>query len=73
MNTFLQIIQVSSAVIMIFLILLHHAKSDGIAAMGGSSQMFKSTSGLDKGLSVVTWGFSIIFFVISAALGWRLL
>lgn len=42
------IIQVLSAVLLIVLILLHSPKGDGIAAIGGASQMFSSQKAQKK-------------------------
>ncbi|HEY9793743.1 MAG TPA: preprotein translocase subunit SecG [Candidatus Obscuribacterales bacterium] len=58
------------SVIMVGLILLHAPKGEGMGGIGGSATVFGSVKrGAEAGLDRITWGFSILFMVISALLG----
>ena len=57
------ILQVISSVLLIVLILLHSPKGDGIAAIGGASQMFSSQKSAEKGLNKLTGIIAGIFIV----------
>jgi len=48
MVTFIWILQIISAIFSIILVLLHSPKGDGIAGIGGASQLFTSQKGLIK-------------------------
>ena len=67
------IIQVLSAVLLIVLILLHSPKGDGIAAIGGASQMFSSQKSAEKGLNKLTAIIAIIFIVTVFVLGFGII
>jgi preprotein translocase subunit SecG len=60
------------AVGIVVAVLLHAAKGDGIAAIGGSAQLFSSQKSAESNLDKVTWaavaGFLAITLVLSA--GW---
>ena len=62
-------IQILSALLLIVLILLHSPKGDGIAAIGGASQLFSSQKSAEKGLNKVTAVVSAIFFICTFLLG----
>ena len=51
MLTFTWILQIVSAILLVVLILLHSPKGDGIAGMGGTSQIFASQKSAEKGLN----------------------
>lgn len=55
--------QIISAVLSVFLILLHSPKGDGMAAIGAASQLFSSQKSTEKGLNKVTYFFVGIFVV----------
>ena len=63
------ILQVISSVLLIVLILLHSPKGDGIAAIGGASQMFSSQKSAEKGLNKLTGIIAGIFNVCTFLLG----
>ena len=67
------IIQVLSAVLLIVLILLHSPKGDGIAAIGGASQMFSSQKSADKGLNKLTAIVAAVFVVCTFLLGFGII
>ncbi|MFA6432063.1 MAG: preprotein translocase subunit SecG [Candidatus Margulisiibacteriota bacterium] len=68
MKALLLIIQLVSAVLVIFAVLLHTAKGVGLGGIGGSAQLFGSPKGMEEGLDRLTWGLVIVFFVVSLLL-----
>lgn len=67
------ILQVISSVLLIVLILLHSPKGDGIAAIGGASQMFSSQKSAEKGLNKLTGIIASIFIVCTFLLGFGII
>lgn len=67
------IIQVISSVLLIVLILLHSPKGDGIAAIGGASQMFSSQKSAEKGLNKLTGIIAGVFIVCTFLLGFGII
>lgn len=67
------IIQVISSVLLIVLILLHSPKGDGIAAIGGASQMFSSQKSAEKGLNKLTGIVAGVFIVCTFLLGFGII
>ncbi len=70
MQTFIWIIQIIAAVVLIALILMHSPKGDGIAAFGGTSQLFSSQKNAEKGLNQLTMYVAIVFIVCSFILAY---
>ncbi len=66
-------IQILSALLLIVLILLHSPKGDGIAAIGGASQLFSSQKSAEKGLNKVTAVISTVFFICTFLLGFGII
>ena len=66
------VIQMISAVLSVFLILLHSPKGDGMAAICAASQLFSSQKSTEKGLNKVTYFFVGIFVLTSFLLGFIL-
>lgn len=69
MLTFLWTIQIIAAVLLVILILLHSPKGDGIAGIGGASQIFTSQKSAEKGLNKVTGIVSAIFLICTFLIG----
>ena len=69
MLTFTWILQIVSAILLVILILLHSPKGDGIAGMGGTSQIFASQKSAEKGLNKLTGIIAGIFLVCTFLLG----
>ena len=63
------ILQIVSALLLIVLVLMHSPKGDGIAAIGGASQMFSSQKSAEKGLNKLTYIVAAIFLVCTLLLG----
>ncbi|MCD7879482.1 MAG: preprotein translocase subunit SecG [Candidatus Gastranaerophilales bacterium] len=72
MLTFVWIIQIISAVLLILLVLLHSPKGDGLGAIGGAANLFTSQKSAEKGLNHVTYVLSGIFMVCSFITGFHL-
>ncbi len=70
MTTFIWTIQILAAVLLIILILLHSPKGDGLAGMGGASQIFASQKSAEKGLNKVTGIIAAIFLICTFLLGY---
>ena len=62
--------QIISAAMLIILILMHSPKGDGIASIGGMSQVFASQKSAEKGLNKITYIFAAIFLVSTFILGY---
>ncbi len=69
----MQYIQIISATLLIILILLHSPKGDGLASIGGSSQLFSSQKGVEDGLNRLTSIIAVVFALVSLLLGFRLI
>ena len=71
-SQFLQIVWTISAAFLIFLILLHSPKGDGLGGIGGQAQLFTSTKSAEKTLNQITWTLSTVFIAITIILsaGW---
>ena len=69
MLTFIWILQIVSAILLVVLILLHSPKGDGIAGMGGTSQLFASQKSAEKGLNKLTGIIAGIFLICTFLLG----
>lgn len=70
MQTFIWIIQIIAAVLLVALVLMHSPKGDGIASFGGTSQLFSSQKNAEKGLNKLTMYVSIVFIVCSFILAY---
>lgn len=68
----LKIIWSVLSVSIIFLVLLHSPKGDGVAGIGGQAQMFSSTRSAEANLNRLTWGLITFFLALSIILsaGW---
>lgn len=64
----LRILWSLAAVGIVVSVLLHPAKGDGIAAIGGSAQMFNNKRTAENGLDRVTWAAVLVFLVASTLL-----
>ncbi len=69
MLTFLWTIQIITAILLVILILLHSPKGDGIAGIGGASQIFSSQKSAEKGLNKITGIIAAIFLICTFLIG----
>ncbi len=67
------ILQIISALLLIVLVLLHSPKGDGIAAIGGASQMFSSQKSAEKGLNKLTYIVAGVFLFCTLLLGFGII
>ncbi len=72
MLSFVWATQTISALLLIVLILLHSPKGDGIAGIGGASQLFSSQKSAEKGLNKLTGIVAGVFLVCTFLLGFGL-
>jgi len=73
MLTLTWIIQIVSALLLIILILLHSPKGDGIAGIGGASQIFSSQKSAESGLNKLTGIISAIFILCTFLLAFGII
>lgn len=73
MLTLTWIIQIASAVLLIILILLHSPKGEGIAGIGGASQLFSSQKSAESGLNKLTGIVSAVFVICTFLLGYGII
>lgn len=66
------IIEIVSAVLLILLVLLHSPKGDGIANIGGGSNLFSSQKNAESGLNKITMYVAIAFAISAFVTGFRL-
>jgi len=58
-----------SAISLVIAVLLHSAKGEGLAGIGGQSRMFNSQKGLEDGLNKMTTILAIIFLTAAGIFG----
>lgn len=73
MLTFTWVLQIITALLLIVLILLHSPKGDGIAGIGGASQLFSSQKSAESGLNKLTGIISVIFVLCTFLLGFGII
>ena len=64
-----QIVQILSGIMVILLVLLHSPKGEGLASIGGASQLFSSQKGVEAGLNKITGIIAAVFILTSLILG----
>ena len=69
MLSFVWAVQTIAALLLIVLILLHSSKGDGIAGIGGASQLLSSQKSAEKGLNKLTGIVAGVFLVCTFLLG----
>lgn len=67
------VIQIISALLLIVLILLHSPKGDGIAGIGGASQLFSSQKSAESGLNKLTGYVAGVFIICTFLLGYGII
>ena len=72
MLSFVWAVQTIASLLLIVLILLHSPKGDGIAGIGGASQLFSSQKSAEKGLNKLTGIVAGVFLVCTFLLGFGL-
>ena len=69
MKTLLLTIEFISAISLVIAVLLHSAKGEGLAGIGGQGRMFNSQKGLEDGLNKITTILAIIFLTTAGIFG----
>lgn len=69
MLTLIWTIQIICAILLVVLILLHSPKGDGLAGIGGASQLFSSQKNAETGLNKLTMYITIVFIICTFLLG----
>ena len=69
MKTLLLTIEFISALALIVAVLLHSAKGEGLAGIGGQARMFNSQKGLEAGLNRITSILAAIFLITAGIFG----
>lgn len=65
----LMCVEIFLSIGVIFLVLLHAPKGDGLGGIGGSATMFSGKRGAEAGLDKVTWIFITLFMLVCVILG----
>ncbi len=73
MLTFLYVINIASALLLILFILLHSPKGDGVASIGSASQLFSSQKSAEKGLNKITYTLAGTFIVSTLILSYGII
>ena len=73
MVTLTWVVQIVSALLLIVLILLHSPKGDGIAGIGGASQLFSSQKSAETGLNKLTGYIAGVFLICTFLLGFGII
>jgi preprotein translocase subunit SecG len=69
MKTVLMLLEFFSGILLVFTILLHSPKGEGLGAIGGPAKMYNAHKGLESGLDKLTGVMAIIFMVTAIVLG----
>jgi preprotein translocase subunit SecG len=69
MYTTIKIVWSVIAASLIFLVLLHSPKGDGLGGIGGQAQLFSSTKSAETTLNRVTWALTVMFLALTVVLG----
>ncbi len=67
-KVFLTILQVVLSIGLVTGVLLHSAKGEGLAGIGGQAHMFGSQKGVEAGLNKITTGLAIAWFLVAIGL-----
>lgn len=71
-TTIFWVIQIISSLLLILLVMIHSPKGDGIAGIGGASQVFSSQKNAESGLNKLTMCVAIVFFVSTFIAGFNI-
>lgn len=63
------VIEVVVSAMLIFFILLHAPKGEGLGGIGGTATLFSGKRGAEAGLDKLTWSCAIVFMAICVLLG----
>lgn len=69
MKTFLIIIELITAILVVIAVLVHSAKGEGLGGIGGQARLFSSQKDLEKNLNKITAFLATLFIGIALFLG----
>nr|YP_536956.1 hypothetical protein 71 [Neopyropia yezoensis]Q1XDL2.1 RecName: Full=Probable protein-export membrane protein secG [Neopyropia yezoensis]AGH27600.1 hypothetical protein 71 [Neopyropia yezoensis]QFZ66936.1 hypothetical protein PyyePp090 [Neopyropia yezoensis]WKD83431.1 preprotein translocase subunit G [Neopyropia yezoensis]BAE92399.1 unnamed protein product [Neopyropia yezoensis] len=65
MEQILKFFWYSSTIILIFTILIHNPKSEGLGSVGAQNQFFSNTRSTENTLNKITWLFLVLFLLLT--------
>nr|AIA21509.1 hypothetical protein [Neopyropia fucicola] len=65
MEQILKFFWYASTVILIFTILIHNPKSEGLGSVGAQNQFFSNTRSTENTLNKITWLFLVLFLLLT--------
>lgn len=65
MEQILKFFWYSSTIILIFTILIHNPKSEGLGSVGAQNQFFSNTRSTESTLNKITWLFLVLFLLLT--------
>lgn len=65
MEQILKFFWYASTMMLIFTILIHNPKSEGLGSVGAQNQFFSNTRSTENTLNKVTWLFLILFLLLT--------
>ena len=68
MKLMLLIVELVISLFLIFAILLHAPKGEGLGAIGGQARLFRAQKGMEDGLNKLTMGLAVVFLVLALVL-----
>jgi preprotein translocase subunit SecG len=63
------VVEVIVSALLIFFILLHAPKGEGLGGIGGTATLFQGKRGAEAGLDRITWILALVFLSICVLLG----
>jgi preprotein translocase subunit SecG len=63
------VVEIIVSALLIFFILLHAPKGEGLGGIGGTATLFQGKRGAEAGLDRITWGCALVFLAICVLLG----
>ncbi|ASN78747.1 hypothetical protein (chloroplast) [Porphyra umbilicalis] len=68
MEQVLKFLWYASTIILIFSILIHNPKSEGLGTIGSQNQFFSNTRSTENTLNQVTWLFLVLFLLLTTVI-----
>lgn len=65
MEQILKFFWYASAIMLIFTILIHNPKAEGLGSIGAQNQFFSNTRSTENTLNKVTWLFLVLFLLLT--------
>lgn len=68
MKLVLLVLELLVSLMLVFTVLLHAPKGEGLGAIGGQARMFRAQKGMEDGLNKLTAGLAIVFLGLALIL-----